>query len=107
MANTFKNAVLNNTTTAATIYTVPSATTTIVTSLIIANDSGADTTVGVTFYKNVGATSINILNSAPLAAASNMSALSNNNRLVMMTGDYIQIAAGANVDSIISFMEIT
>lgn len=107
MANTFKNAVLNNTTTATTIYTVPATTTTVVVGLIVANDSGTDTTLTVSLYKSATTTTVNLINAEPLPAASNTTVLAYNNRLVMMTGDYIQITAANAVDSVISVMEIT
>ena len=105
MAQTFTNAVANNVTTVTTIYTAPSATTSVVVGLVIANDSGADTTVTVSATK--GATTVNLLNTAPLPSASNISVLSNNNRVVLLTGNSISVTAAANVDVIASVLEIT
>jgi hypothetical protein len=105
MAQTFTNAVANNVTTVTTVYTAPASTISVVVGLVIANDSGADTTVTVSVTK--GATTINLLNTAPLPSASNISVLSNNNRVVLLTGNSISVTAAANVDVIASVLEIT
>lgn len=105
MAQTFTNAVANNVTTVTTVYTAPASTTGVVVGLIIANDAGADTTVTVTVVK--GATTVNVLNSAPLPSASNLSVLSNNNRLVLLTGNSISVTAAAAVDVVASVLELT
>ena len=105
MAQTFTNAVANNVTTVTTVYTAPASTTSTVIGLIVANDAGADTTVTVSLTK--GATTVNLLNSAPLPAASNLSVLSNNNRLVLLTGNSISVTAAASVDVVASVLELT
>lgn len=105
MAQTFTNAVANDVTTVTTVYTAPAATTSVVVGLIIANDAGSDTTVTVSEVK--GATTVNLLKSAPLPAASNIAVLSNNNRLVLLTGNSITVTAGAAVDVSVSVLEIT
>ena len=105
MAQTFTNAVANNVTTVTTVYTAPGATTAVVIGLIVANDSGSDTTVTVSVTK--GATTVNLLNAAPLPSASNISVLSNNNRVVLLTGNSISVTAAANVDVTVSVLELT
>ena len=105
MAQTFTNAVANNVTTVTTVYTAPASTTSTVIGLIVANDAGSDTTVTVSLTK--GATTVNLLNSAPLPAASNLSVLSNNNRLVLLTGNSISVTAAASVDVVASVLELT
>lgn len=105
MAQTFTNAVANNVTTVTTVYTAPAATTSTVIGLVVANDSGSDTTVTVSVTK--GATTVNLLNSAPLPSASNLSVLSNNNRLVLLTGNSITVTAAAAVDVVASVLELT
>jgi len=105
MAQTFTNAVANNVTTVTTVYTAPASTTGVVVGLLIANDAGSDTTVTVSVTK--GATTVNVLNSAPLPAASNISVLSNNNRLVLLTGNSISVTAAAAVDVVASVLELT
>jgi hypothetical protein len=48
-----------------------------------------------------------VLNSAPLPSASNLSVLSNNNRLVLLTGNSISVTAAAAVDVVASVLELT
>lgn len=105
MAQTFTNAVANNVTTVTTVYTAPASTTGVIVGMIVANDSGSDTTVTVSVTK--GATTVNVLNSAPLPSASNLSVLSNNNRLVLLTGNSISVTAAASVDVVASVLELT
>ena len=103
MAQTFTNAVANNVTTVTTVYTAPASTTSTVIGLMVANDAGADTTVTVSVVK--GATTVNLLNSAPLPSASNLAVLSNNTRLVLLTGNSITVTAA--VDVVVSVLELT
>jgi hypothetical protein len=105
MAQTFTNAVANDVTTVTTVYTAPAATTGVVVGLIIANDGASDTTVTVSATK--GATTVNLLKSAPIPAGSNISVLSNNNRLVLLTGNSISVTGAAAVDVIASVLELT
>jgi hypothetical protein len=105
MAQTFTNAVSDNVTTVTTVYTAPGGTTSVVIGLIVANDSVTDTTVTVSLTK--GGTTVDLLAAAPLPAASNLSVLSNNNRLVLLTGNSLSVTAANNVDVTVSIMEIT
>ena len=105
MAQLFTNAVANNVTTVTTVYTAPASTQSVIIGLIVANDSGSDTTVTVSVTKS--ATTVNLLTSAPLPAASNLSVLSNNNRLVLATGNSISVTAAASVDVVASVLEIS
>ena len=105
MAQTFTNAVANNVTTVTTVYTAPALTTSVIVGLVVANDAGADTTVTVSVTK--GATTVNLLNTAPLPSASNLSVLSNNNRVVLLTGNSIPVTAAAAVDVVASVLELT
>lgn len=105
MAQTFNNAFANDVTTVTTVYTAPAATTSVVVGLIVSNDGASDTTVTVSAVK--GATTVNLLKTAPLPAASNLSVLSNNNRFVLLTGNSISVTAAAAVDVAVSVLEIT
>ena len=56
MANSFKNKKVDLTTTdLTTVYTVPSATTTIVKSIIVSEDAGSGTTITITLVNASGA----------------------------------------------------
>lgn len=105
MAQTFVNAVAHNVTSSTTVYTAPGATTTVVIGLVVSNVAGSDTTLTATVTK--GATTVALISAAPLPSASNYSVLSNNNRIVLQTGDSIAVSAGANVDVLVSAMQIT
>lgn len=107
MANTFINKAAAAVTTITTIYTVPAATTSVVTGLNIANTAGADTTATVTIVKAVGPVTSLLVSSTPVPANSNLAVLSNNNRLVLMTGDILKVTAAASCDVFLSAMEIT
>jgi hypothetical protein len=105
MAQTFTNAVASTITTVTTVYTAPALTTGIVIGVVIANTSGTDTTVSVTSV--VGATTVYLAQSLPLPANSNITVLSNNNRVVLATGNTIRVAAAASVDAFVSVLQIT
>ena len=56
MANSFKNKKVDLTTTdLTTVYTVPSATTTVVKSIIVSEDAGSGTTITITLVNASGA----------------------------------------------------
>jgi hypothetical protein len=107
MANVFKNAVANNVTTVTTVYTVPAATTATVIGLVIANDSGADTTATVEITDDSAAVTVKLCASTPIPAASNLNVLNTNNRLVLEAADLIKVTAAASCDVIVSVMEMT
>jgi len=107
MANTFINKAAASVTTITTIYTVPAATTSVVTGLNIANTAGSDTTATVTIVKSVGSVTALIVSSTPIPANSNLAVLSNNNRLVLMTGDVLKVTAAGSCDVFLSAMEVT
>ena len=107
MAQTFKNAVLNNITGSTTVYTVPVATTAVIVGLVISNDSttSADTTVTVAVTQ--GAQTVNLIKGGPLPYTSNISVLNNNTRMVMVAGDVLSVTSGQPADVIVSILEIT
>ena len=56
MANSFKNKKVDLTTTdLTTLYTVPSATTTVIKSLLVTEDAGSGTTITITLVDSSGA----------------------------------------------------
>jgi len=107
MANTFKNAVANDVTTVTTVYTAPGATTATVVGLVIANDSGSDTTATVEVTDDSAAVTVKLCSSTPIPAASNLNVLNTNNRIVLETGDSIAVTAAAACDVIVSVLEIS
>jgi len=107
MTNTFKNGAKGSITTVQTIYTAPAATTSVVMGLIVANTSGADTTASVKVYDNSASLLVQLCALTPVPAASNLNVLTNNNRVVLETGDYITVTCAAACDAIASIMEVS
>lgn len=111
MANTFKNAkaVDVSDSSAATIYTVPSSTTTILLGLTIANKNAAARTVTVTWTD--GSDSNNpatLLNEVSIPGDTTLEVFAGQ-KIVLMTLDALKIQASAasSIDATASYMEIT
>lgn len=107
MATTFKNAVKASVTTVTTVYTAPAATTAVVIGFVVNNRSGTDTTITVDLIDSSAAVTSNLLTTAPLPAASNMSVLDYSTRAVLETGDSIRLTAANACDAVAAVMEIT
>ena len=105
MAQTFTNAIVNNITSATTVYTVPASTTSVVVGLMVANDTATDTVVTVTVTQ--GAQTVSLIKNGPLPGTSNISVLNNNTRMVLLAGDYIAVTSGQNADVVVSVLQIT
>ena len=99
MANTFKNYTATASTTGATAYTVPSATTSVLLGLNLANKSAASVTVSVTLA------GVYIIKDAPIPVGSSLSIL--DGKIIAEASEAIVVTASANsaVDAIISVME--
>lgn len=99
MANTFKNYTGEATTTGATVYTVPSATTSVLLGLNLANKNAS----AVTASAQLG--SVYIIKDAPVPAGSALSIL--DGKIIAEAADTIVITASANsaIDVIVSVME--
>lgn len=98
MAETFKNAKLQLTTSAAAIYTCPSATTAIVLTAQIANIDGtneADVSLSWIDSSDSNAETY-LLKVVPVPAGASLGGLSN--KLVLETGDSLKGLASANGD---------
>ena len=117
MANTFKtvtkSSVSTNSGSQTTIYTVPSATTSIVLGMMLVNKHSAS--VNVTLNLNSSTTNggapqnvnVHILKAVPVENGSSLEIMSGQ-KYVLQTGDAIKVYADdANLDVILSFMEIT
>ena len=117
MANTFKTVTKASVSTSSgsptTIYTVPSATTSIVLGMMLSNKHSAsiNVTVNLTSTTNNGGAAqnadVHILRLVPIENGSALEIMSGQ-KYVLQTGDAIKVFAGnANIDVILSFMEIT
>ena len=110
MANTFKVKTKAGVTTLATVYTVPSSTTTIVLGLIIGNTTSAAITSTVTLSSDTSDTETNadveLLTTGAIPANSSIEVLTGS-KLVLQTTDYLRVYGSGAVDVTLSIMEIT
>ena len=110
MANTFKLKTKAGVTTLATVYTVPSSTTSIVLGLMIGNTTSSAITSTVTLSSDTSDTETNaddeLITNAPIPGNSTLELLSGN-KIVMQTTDYIRLYGSGAVDVTLSVMEIT
>ena len=109
MANTFKNKVFQGTSTPAStdmmVYNVPSATTTVVIGLTIANTTSSQIFVDV---KLQAAQLVTLAKDIPIPASSSFEFMAGN-KIVMETGHslIVQSDTANSCDSVASIMEIT
>ena len=104
MANSFKNKKVDLTTTdLTTLYTVPTATTTVVKSLLVTEDAGSGSTITITLVNSSGAI-FNLFKDKAIASKATTELLSQ--PLVMEESEILKVqAADANelhvIDSIL------
>ena len=106
MANSFKNKKVDLTTTdLTTLYTVPTATTTVVKSLLVSEDAGSGSTITITLV-NASGTIFNLFKTKAIASNATTELLTN--PLVMEEGEALKVqAADANeLHVIASILEI-
>jgi len=106
MANSFKNKKVDLTTTdLTTLYTVPTATTTVVKSLLVSEDAGSGSTITITLVDSSGAI-FNLFKDKAIASKASTELLTN--PLVMEESEVLKVqAADANeLHVIASILEI-
>ena len=106
MANSFKNKKVDLTTTdLTTLYTVPTATTTVVKSLLVTEDAGSGSTITITLV-NASGTIFNLFKDKAIASKATTELLTN--PLVMEESEVLKVqAADANeLHVIASILEI-
>ena len=109
MANTFKNKVYSGSTTSAdaimNIYTAPSATTTVVIGLTLANTTTSQITADIKL--NAGQT-VFLAKNIPIPASSSFEYMAGN-KIIMETGNTLQVSSNTadSLDTVASIMEIT
>ena len=106
MANSFKNKKVDLTTTdLTTLYTVPSATTTVVKSLLVTEDAGSGSTITITLVNSSGAI-FNLFKDKAIASKASTELLTQ--PLVMEESEVLKVqAADANeLQVIASILEI-
>ena len=106
MSNSFKNKKVDLTTTdLTTLYTVPTATTTVVKSLLVTEDAGSGSTITITLVNSSGAI-FNLFKDKAIASKASTELLTN--PLVMEESEILKVqAADANeLHVIASILEI-
>ena len=110
MANTFKLKTKAAVTTLATVYTVPSSTTTIVLGLMIGNTTGSAVTTTVTVDSDTSDTETNaaveLLTTTQIPGYSSLEVMGGN-KIVLQTTDMLKVYGSGAVDVALSIMEIT
>ena len=108
MANTFKLKTKANVgITTQNVYVVPSATTTVVIGITLANTSGTGCLVGVGITRP-STDDVKLLKNAPIPQGSSLEFMSGN-KVVLETADTITIDSDSNnsIDASLTIMEIT
>ena len=109
MANTFKNAAAAATgTSEASVYTVPSSTTTTVIGLTCANvTSTSPIKVSIRVFDSSGSAHFFIVKNAEVFEGGALVAVGGDQKLVLETGDIIKVVSdtASSVDTIVSVME--
>lgn len=110
MANTFKLKTKANFTSEATIYTVPSSTTSICIGGTIANKTTSGITCSVIVQSDTSDTETNanvsIAHNVPIPAGGSLKPFADNKQ-VLQTTDVLRVSATGNVDVAINILEIT
>ena len=108
MANTFKLKTKANVgITTQNVYVVPSATTTVVIGITLANTSGSGCLVGVGITRS-STDDVKLLKNAPIPQGSSLEFMSGN-KVVLETADTITVDSDSNnsIDASLTIMEIT
>ena len=108
MANTFKlKTKANIGITTQNVYVVPSATTTVVIGITLANTSGTGCLVGVGITRR-STDDVKLLKNAPIPQGSSLEFMSGN-KVVLETADTITVDSDTNnsIDATLTIMEIT
>ena len=109
MPNTFKLKTDNNIGTSdSDVYTVPSATSTTVIGMNLANITSSAITADITLVNNDGP-NVNIVKSAPIPVGGSLVAIGGDQKLVMEASDIIKVksSAATSIDVALSILEIT
>ena len=110
MANTFKNASLANVNNSGydTLYTAPSATTSIVLGVAIANKSTAAVTVKIQFTDSSGGATRQLLEDVSIPGNTTLEVLAGQ-KYVLEASDILKVQAGSasSLDVVMGLMEIT
>ena len=109
MPNNFKLKTVNNIGTSdSDVYTVPSATSTTVIGMNLANITSSAITADITLVNNDGP-NVNIVKSAPRPVGGSLVAIGGDQKLVMEASDIIKVksSAATSIYVALSILEIT
>ena len=110
MANTFKVKTKAGVTTLATVYTVPSSTTTIVLGCMIGNTTSNSVNCTLTVSSDTSDTETNadveLVTNTPIPGNSSLELMAGN-KIVLQTTDLFKVYGTGAVDVCLSIMEIT
>ena len=110
MANLFKLKTKAGVTSLATVYTVPSSTTTVIIGLVIGNTTSSAITSTITLSSDTSDTETNadveVITNAAIPANSSLEVMGGN-QIVMQTPAYLRVYGSGAVDVALSIMEIT
>lgn len=105
MANTFKNYFLQSTSSAANVIVGPASTKTTVIGMSIANRTPDEILANVVIYS--AGTGYHIIFKAAVPPGSTLVPIGGDQKLVVETGDYVQVQSTAAADVVASVVEIT
>ena len=109
MPNTFKLKTVNHIGTSdSDVYTVPSATSTTVIGMNLANTTSSAITADITLARTSNP-NVNIVKSAPIPVGGSLVAIGGDQKLVMEASDIIRVksSAATSIDVALSILEIT
>lgn len=109
MANTFKNAYLDVTSSAQTIYTAPASTTSIVLTLRVSNVDGTNSDTITADVVDASSGNARIAYTISVPADSSLE-LAGTSKIVLEAGDSIQLTGGnasGDLEAFMSILEIT
>jgi hypothetical protein len=105
MANTFKNYFLQSTSSAANVIVGPASTQTTVIGMSISNISAGELLANVVIYS--AGTGYHIIHKAAVPPGSTLVPIGGDQKLVVETGDYVQVQTTSLADVVASVVEIT
>jgi hypothetical protein len=108
MANTYKNAFADLTTTnVTTVYTTPGATTSIIQAINLANVSASEVTVTVLVHDDSSSTDFTLINEVTVPGDSTLQVV--DRPIVLETADLLKIQASVadRIEVIVSILQVT
>lgn len=105
MANTFKSYLTANVTTQTTVHTAPVSTQTTIIGLSVANVSAGPANLTVVLSRS--GSNFHLIKDAPIPASDSLIVVGGDQKVVMQAGDILRVTASANVDVVLSVLEVS